>query len=85
MTEDALGFEDAPDDFCDPIMGELMEDPVRLPTSNKIVDRKTIYRHLLRYILDCAINICKKCILVVIAASRLSSTAYSSAKATRFN
>ncbi|KAL5103001.1 Ubiquitin conjugation factor E4 A [Taenia crassiceps] len=47
VTEDALGFEDAPDDFCDPIMGELMEDPVRLPTSNKIVDRKTIYRHLL--------------------------------------
>nr|CDS27718.1 ubiquitin conjugation factor e4 a [Hymenolepis microstoma] len=46
-TEDAMGFEDAPDEFCDPIMGEIMEDPVRLPTSNKILDRKTIYRHLL--------------------------------------
>lgn len=47
MEED-LDLEDAPDEFCDPIMGEVMEDPVRLPTSNKIVDRKTIYRHLLR-------------------------------------
>ncbi|KAM3183330.1 hypothetical protein ACTXT7_010560 [Hymenolepis weldensis] len=45
--EDAIGFDDAPEDFCDPIMGEIMEDPVRLPTSNKILDRKTIYRHLL--------------------------------------
>ncbi|VDD80177.1 unnamed protein product [Mesocestoides corti] len=51
-TEDALDFEDAPDDFCDPIMGELMEDPVRLPTSNKVVDRKTIYRHLLSDAID---------------------------------
>ncbi|KAM7533931.1 hypothetical protein Aperf_G00000111955 [Anoplocephala perfoliata] len=47
FREDALGFEDAPDEFCDPIMDEIMEDPVRLPTSNKILDRKTIYRHLL--------------------------------------
>ncbi|VDP47440.1 unnamed protein product [Schistosoma curassoni] len=28
-------------------MGCLMEDPVKLPTSGQIVDRKTIYRHLL--------------------------------------
>ncbi|VDO12148.1 unnamed protein product [Rodentolepis nana] len=47
LTEDAMGFEDAPEEFCDPIMGEIMEDPVRLPTSNNILDRKTIYRHLL--------------------------------------
>lgn len=31
-------------------MGCLMEDPVKLPTSGKIVDRKTIYRHLLKYV-----------------------------------
>lgn len=46
--EDDVDLEDAPEEFCDPIMGEIMEDPVRLPTSNLIIDRKTIYRHLLR-------------------------------------
>nr|VZI25217.1 unnamed protein product [Spirometra erinaceieuropaei] len=45
--DDEADLDDAPDEFCDPIMGNIMEDPVRLPTSNKIVDRKTIYRHLL--------------------------------------
>lgn len=28
-------------------MGTLMKDPVRLPTSDNIVDRETIVRHLL--------------------------------------
>ncbi|CAH8545764.1 unnamed protein product [Schistosoma turkestanicum] len=46
-AEEELDFDDAPDEFIDPIMGCLMEDPVRLPTSGHIVDRKTIYRHLL--------------------------------------
>jgi len=40
-------FEDAPDDFLDPMMFELMEDPVLLPTSGKVMDRKHIMRHLL--------------------------------------
>ena len=31
----------------DPMMCELMEDPVLLPTSGKIMDRKHITRHLL--------------------------------------
>merc|ERR1712038_1843598 len=39
--------EDAPDEFIDPMMCELMEDPVLLPTSGKIMDRKHITRHLL--------------------------------------
>ncbi|KAF5403087.1 Ubiquitin conjugation factor E4 A [Paragonimus heterotremus] len=45
--EDELDVEDAPDDFVDPIMGHVMEDPVKLPASGHVVDRKTIYRHLL--------------------------------------
>ena len=32
---------------ADPMMYELMEDPVLLPTSGKIMDRKHINRHLL--------------------------------------
>ncbi|VDQ07413.1 unnamed protein product [Trichobilharzia regenti] len=49
-TEDELDVDDAPDDYIDPIMGYIMEDPVKLPTSGHIVDRKTIYRHLLKYV-----------------------------------
>ncbi|RYH31359.1 hypothetical protein EON65_02720, partial [archaeon] len=39
--------EDAPFDFMDPLLDTLMRDPVRLPTSNTIVDRTTIAQHLL--------------------------------------
>ncbi|CAJ0608499.1 unnamed protein product [Cylicocyclus nassatus] len=41
-----LELEDAPDEFKDPVMDTLMEDPVRLP-SGHIMDRKHILRHLL--------------------------------------
>jgi ubiquitin conjugation factor E4 B len=40
-------FEGAPEEFLDPILAEVMRDPVRLPTSGKIVDRATITRVLL--------------------------------------
>lgn len=33
--------------ILDPMMCELMEDPVLLPTSGKVMDRKHITRHLL--------------------------------------
>ncbi len=33
--------------LSDPMMCELMEDPVLLPTSGKVMDRKHINRHLL--------------------------------------
>jgi ubiquitin conjugation factor E4 B len=39
--------EDAPDEFMDPIMSELMRDPVLLPTSGNVMDRTSIMRHLL--------------------------------------
>jgi len=44
--EEALA--NVPEDFLDPIMGDLMRDPVVLPSSGKIVDRATIARHILR-------------------------------------
>ena len=45
---DDLNYDDAPDEYLDPIMSSLMNDPVMLPNSKKIVDRSTIARHLLR-------------------------------------
>jgi ubiquitin conjugation factor E4 B len=39
--------DDAPAEFIDPLLDTLMRDPVRLPTSNTIVDRSTIAQHLL--------------------------------------
>jgi hypothetical protein len=42
-------YDDAPDEFLDPITSILMSDPVMLPSSRKIVDRATIARHLLRF------------------------------------
>lgn len=38
---------EVPDEFLDPVSCELMRDPVLLPTSNNIMDRSTISRHLL--------------------------------------
>jgi len=40
-------WENVPEEFEDAIMGEIMEDPVILPGSGKICDRKHIIRHLL--------------------------------------
>ena len=47
--EDAFMAEitDIPDEFLDPIMGEIMKDPVLLPSSQMVVDRITIAKHLL--------------------------------------
>ncbi|CAF4018984.1 unnamed protein product [Rotaria magnacalcarata] len=41
-------YDDAPDEYLDPITSILMSDPVMLPSSHKILDRTTIARHLLR-------------------------------------
>ncbi|ESO87173.1 hypothetical protein LOTGIDRAFT_210561 [Lottia gigantea] len=46
QAEDDL-VEEAPEEFLDPILGSLMKDPVLLPTSNTIVDRAVISRHIL--------------------------------------
>ena len=36
-----------PDEFLDPITYTVMLDPVEMPTSHTVIDRKTILRHLL--------------------------------------
>lgn len=45
--EAALASVTIPDHFLDPIMAEIMEDPVLLPTSNNVMDRKIIERHIM--------------------------------------
>ncbi|CAN9315065.1 unnamed protein product [Alternaria alternata] len=45
MVEADLG--EIPDQYLDPILASLMEDPVTLPVSRQIVDRGTIQAHLL--------------------------------------
>jgi len=50
MDEEDLG--DIPDEFLDPLMATLMEDPVTLTTSGTTVDRKTITAHLLNHKID---------------------------------
>jgi len=42
-----LSWENVPEEFEDAVMGEIMEDPVILPASGKVMDRKHIIRHLL--------------------------------------
>ncbi|ORX94013.1 hypothetical protein K493DRAFT_315713 [Basidiobolus meristosporus CBS 931.73] len=48
--EEELG--EVPDEFLDPLMYSVMEDPVILPTSNITVDRSTIKSHLLSDSID---------------------------------
>ncbi|KAI7841821.1 hypothetical protein COHA_004350 [Chlorella ohadii] len=43
----AADLADAPDEFLDPILMTLMQDPVTLPDSRVTIDRPTIERHLL--------------------------------------
>merc|ERR1711933_506721 len=45
--EAALASVTIPDTYLDPIMSEIMEDPVLLPTSNTVMDRKVIERHIM--------------------------------------
>merc|ERR1712007_29327 len=45
--EAALANVTVPDNYLDPIMSEIMEDPVLLPTSKTIMDRKVIERHIM--------------------------------------
>ena len=38
------------EEFLDPILGTIMNDPVILPNSQVTLDRTSIVRHLLRYV-----------------------------------
>lgn len=46
-NEQTAALGEAPEEFLDPLMFTLMEDPVELTTSRVIVDRSTIVAHLL--------------------------------------
>ena len=43
----ADAWDDAPEEFLDPLLYVLMEDPVTLPTSGTVMDRNSIEQHLL--------------------------------------
>ncbi|CAF2484150.1 unnamed protein product [Rotaria sp. Silwood2] len=47
QKEEDAAYDDAPDEYLDPITSILMSDPVMLPSSRTILDRTTIARHLL--------------------------------------
>lgn len=47
IDQDEEDLGDVPDEFLDPLMATLMNDPVILPMSKQIVDRSTIRSHLL--------------------------------------
>ena len=47
LTKNIVNYDDAPEEFFDPITTILMEDPVLLPSSKTILDRSTIFTHLL--------------------------------------
>ena len=42
--EQEQSWENVPEEFEDAVMGEMMDDPVVLPTSGKVMDRRHIIR-----------------------------------------
>lgn len=46
MEEEDAAEAEAPEEFFDPIMSEIMSDPVTLP-SGSVMDRENIMRHLM--------------------------------------
>jgi len=47
IKSEEINYDDAPQEFYDCLTFNIMTDPVKLPKSNVIVDRKTIETHLL--------------------------------------
>ena len=37
-----VDYDDAPEEYLDPLMATLMDDPVELPSSKTVIDRITI-------------------------------------------
>lgn len=52
MREEDVPLDDVPDEFLDPLLCSIMKDPVRLPTSNYVMDRASIEQHLLNQTTD---------------------------------
>jgi hypothetical protein len=40
-------YDDAPEEFLDPIMSTLMKEPVELPSSNTVIDYITISKNFI--------------------------------------
>ena len=47
VDKNTINYDDAPDEFLDPLLSTLMEDPITLPTSHINIDRRTIEDYLL--------------------------------------
>ena len=47
IKSEEINYDDAPQEFYDGLTFNIMTDPVKLPKSNVILDRKTIETHLL--------------------------------------
>ena len=45
--EEEADLGEVPEEFMDPLMAEIMKDPVILPSSRTVMDRSTIRSHLL--------------------------------------
>ena len=47
VDKNTINYDDAPEEFLDPLTFALMEDPITLPTSHINIDRRTIEDYLL--------------------------------------
>ena len=47
VEQNTINYDDAPDEFLDPLTYDLMENPVILPSSHMNIDRRTILDYLL--------------------------------------
>jgi ubiquitin conjugation factor E4 B len=47
VEKNTINYDDAPEEFLDPLLSTLMEDPITLPTSHINIDRRTIEDYLL--------------------------------------
>lgn len=47
IKQNELDEEEYPDEYCDPIMGTLIKDPVMLPNTDIIMDKEVITRYIL--------------------------------------
>ena len=47
ITEEEIEYEDVPEEFCDPILMSMIEEPIMIPGMDLIVEESVIKRHLL--------------------------------------
>ena len=47
VEKNTINYDDAPEEFLDPLLDIIMDDPVTLPTSKMNIDRRTIEDYLL--------------------------------------